>query len=206
MLNAYRLLLHQVGDGGITLTQAGYLPPTYVEAVGDILHLGDFWPGTNNREIHAYPVLQFRETAQRLGLLRKAHNKLTLTKAGAKARNDVDALWKLVTAALPLRLTIKGPEVRASSDAGLLLLVAVGAGLPKSNRLPLIRDGLAALGWRSGPFEPLDDRDVHQLVDPTENVLEHVGVIPRWTFRDVTPADEPPAEAVRAFAQAALRR
>jgi len=206
MLRAYQLLLNQVGDAGITLTQAGYLPPAQVEAVADILHMKDFWPGSNNREIHAYPVLQFRETAQRLGLLRKAHNKLTLTKAGAKARNDVDALWQLVTAALPLGLTTRGAEVRASQDAGLLLLVAVGDGLPKAERLPLIASGLAALGWRTEPFKPLDDHDVRELFRPTKNVLEHVGAIPRWTFTAVTPAEEPPPEAVKAFAQAALRR
>ena len=206
MLRPYQLLLNQVGDAGITLTQAGYLPPAQVEAVAEILHLDDSWIGKFNRESQTIPVLYFRETAQRLGLLRKAHNKLTLTRAGAKARNDVDALWKSVTAALPLGLTTRGAEVRASHDAGLLLLVAVGAGLPKAERLQMIRTGLAALGWRAEPFKPLDDHDVHQLLDPTENVLEHVGVIPRWTFRDLTPADEPPPEAVKAFVQAALRR
>ena len=129
MLRPYQLLLNQVGDAGITLTQAGYLPPAQVEAVAEILQLDNSWIGKFNRESQTFPVLDFRESAQRLGLLRKAHNKLTLTKAGAKARNNVNALWKSVTAALPLGLTSRGAEVRASQDAGLLLLIAVGAGL-----------------------------------------------------------------------------
>jgi Plasmid pRiA4b ORF-3-like protein len=206
MLRSYQLLLNQVGDAGIALTQAGYLPPALVKAVADILQLDNSWIGKFNRESQTIPVLDFRESAQRLGLLRKAHNKLTLTKAGAKARNDVNALWKSVTAALPLGLTSRGAEVQASQDAGLLLLIAVGAGLPKSERGALVSGALAALGWRTEPFKPLGARDVRQLVDPTESVLEHVGAIPRWTFRDVTPAEAPPPEAVKAFAQVALRR
>jgi len=205
IVRSYQLLLNLVGDAGITLTQAGYLPPALVEAVAEILHLDNSWIGKFNRESQTYPVLDFRETAQRLGLLRKAHNKLTLTKAGAKARNNVDTLWKLVTAALPLGLTTRGAEVRASQDAGLLLLVAVGAGLPKPERLPLVASGLVALGWRTEPFQPLDDHDVRELSRPTKNVLEQVGAIPRWTFTAVTPAQGPPPEAVKAFAQAALR-
>jgi hypothetical protein len=206
MLAPYQLLLNQVGESGITLTQAGYLPPAHVEAVAQILQLDNSWIGKFNRESQTIPVLDFRESAQRLGLLRKARNKLTLTKAGAKARNDVNALWKLVTGALPLTLTTRGAEVRASQDAGLLLLIAVGAGLQQSDRVALVSGGLAALGWRTEPFQPLDARAVHQLVDPTEGVLEHVGAITRWTFRDATRAAAPPPDAVKAFAQAALRR
>jgi hypothetical protein len=96
MLRPYLLFLDQVGDAWITLTQAGYLRPAHVEAVADMLGLDDFWIGKNNREIQTYPVLEFRESAQRLGLLRKAHNRLSVTKAAARARTEVDALWRLL--------------------------------------------------------------------------------------------------------------
>ena len=203
MLERFQRLLDQVGDAGITLTQAGYLPPAHVEAVADILRLEDSWIGKNNREVQTYPVLEFRESAQRLGLLRKAHNRLTLTKAATRARTDVNTLWHLVTGGLPLGLTTRGPEARASLDAGLLLLIGVAAGAPRAERTELVAECLDLLGWRQGPFAALSDRDVQELLGPTEAVLEHVGAIPRKAYRDPT-ADGPPDPAGAAFARATL--
>ena len=203
MLERFRRLLDQVGDAGITLTQAGYLPPAHVEAVADILRLEDTWIGKYNREVQTYPVLQFRELAQRLGLLRKAHNRLTLTKAATRARTDVNALGRLVTGGLPLGLTTRGPEVRASLDAGLLLLIGVAAGAPRAERTELVAECLDILGWRAGPFAALSDREVQELLSPTQAVLEHVGAIPRKAYRDPA-ADGPPDAAGAAFAKATL--
>lgn len=203
MLDPYGRFLDLVGDAGITLTQAGYLPPGHVEAVADLLHLDDIWIGKNNREVQTYPVLEFRECAQRLGLLRKARNRLTLTKAATRARTEVNALWHLVTGGLPLGLTTRGPEARASLDAGLLLLIGVAAGWPRLERTQLVAECLDILGWRPSPFAALSDRDVQELLGPTEAVLEHVGAIPRKAFRDPT-ADRPPEGAGAAFARAAL--
>lgn len=203
MLERFASLLDLVGTSGITLTQAGYLPPAQVEAVARILRLENSWIGKNNREVQTYPVLEFRELAQRLGLLRKAHNKLTLTKAAAVARDDPSALWRIVTGGLPLGLTTRGPEAQASRDAGLLLLVGVAAGSPRTERNRLVGDCLSVLGWRVDPVTPLSDRDVRQLVDPTETVLEHVGAIPRYSFGNPC-VDGPPNESGMAFARAAL--
>jgi len=50
-----------------------------------------------------------------------------VAKAATRARADVDALWRLVTGGLPLGLATRGPEARASLDAGSLLLVGVAA-------------------------------------------------------------------------------
>jgi hypothetical protein len=153
--------------------------------------------------VQTYPVLESRELAQRLGLLRKAHNRLTLTKAATRARTDVNALWRLVTGGLPLGLTTRGPEVRASLDAGLLLLIGVAAGAPRAERTELVAECLDILGWRAGPFAALSDRDVQELLSPTQAVLEHVGAIPRKAHRDPA-ADGPPDAAGAAFAQATL--
>jgi hypothetical protein len=203
MLDRFSRLLDRVGAQGITLTQAGYLPPAHVEAIAEFLRLDDVWIGKNNREVQTYPVLEFRESAQRLGLLRKAHNKLTLTKAAARARVDVDALWRLIAGGLPLGLTTRGPEARASLDAGLLLLIGVAAGAPRNGRTQLVAECLGLLGWRINPFVALRDRDVQELIGPTEGVLENVGVIPRTAFVDPV-ADGPPEAAGSAFAKAAL--
>ncbi len=203
MLQRFMRLLDHVGDAGIALTQAGYLPPANVAAVADILSLKDTLIGKNNREVQTYPVLEFRELAQRLGLLRKAHNRLTLTKAAARARTDVNALWHLITSGLPLGLTTRGPEVRASLDAGLLLLIGVAAGGPRTERTELVAACLDMLGWRAGPSAALSDRDVQELLGPTGAVLEHVGAIPRKAYRDPS-GDGPPDRAGAAFARAAL--
>ena len=148
-------------------------------------------------------MLESRELAQRLGLLRKAHNRLTMTKAATRARTDVNALWRLVTGGLPLGLTTRGPEVRAGLDAGLLLLIGVAAGAPRAERTELVAECLDILGWRAGPFAALSDREVQELLSPTQAVLEHVGAIPRKAYRDPA-ADGPPDAAAAAFAQATL--
>ena len=186
MLRAHSQLLELVGDKGVTLTQAGYLPPALVEAVSAALNLDDIWIGKNNREVQTYPVLEFRESTQRLGLLRKAHNKLTLTKVGARARTDTEALWRSIADGLRLVLPTRGAEVRASHDAGLLLLLGVAAGYPRAERAALVSECLDLLGWRPSPFSALSDRDIQELLVPTETVLEHVGAIPRSAWRDPT--------------------
>ncbi len=204
MLRPYQWFLNQVGDAGISLTQAGYLPPAQVEALADVLQLDDIWMGKNNREVQTYPVLQFRESARQLGLIRKAHNRLSLTKAGSRARTDTELLWRVIANALPVTVTTRGPEVRASQDAGLLLLVGVGGGLSRADRSTFIALGLDLLGWRAGPFTPLSERDVHQLVDPTETVLEYAGVMPRESYRTRADDNGAPAAAGVAFARLAV--
>jgi hypothetical protein len=204
MLRPYLWFLARVGEAGITLTQAGYLPPAVVEAVSDVLALDDIWIGKSNRESQTYPVLDFRESVQRLGLIRKARNRLSLTKAGARAGTDVEVLWRHVSAALPLALTTRGPEVRASRDAGLLLLVGVAAGLPEADREALVATGLRELGWRPGPLTVLSSRDVHELQRPTRGVLGNIGAIAPTRYPGSAPFAAPPAAAVTAFARAAL--
>jgi hypothetical protein len=204
ILGRYLWFLGTVGDAGIALTQAGYLPPALVEATSEVLRLDEIWIGKNNRESLTYPVLDFRESAQRLGLIRKARNRLSLTKAGARASTDVEALWQHLAAALPLGLTTRGPEVHASRDAGVLLLVGVAAGLSDDKREALVQGGLRELGWRPGPRAELSSRDVRELQQPTRVVLENIGAIPPPLYPGSARALMPPATAVVAFARAAL--
>ncbi len=203
LLGPYLGLLQSIGDQGVALTQAGYLPPAMVHAVSEMLRLDQIWIGKNNRESLTYPVLQFRESAQRLGLLRKSHNTLTLTQAGKRARSDVGALWRHLAGALPLSLPTRGPEARASVDAGALVLLGVAAGMTRLERSELVAECLDLLGWRQGPLSPLSARDVRDLSEPTQAVLETIGVVPIEAFRDLPDAPAPtPAGA--AFARLAL--
>ncbi len=57
MVSPYSWLLDRVGDDGIKLTGAGYLPPVHVEAAMAELGLGEEWIGKGNREIQTMPVL-----------------------------------------------------------------------------------------------------------------------------------------------------
>lgn len=82
MVRAYSWLLDHVGDQGIKLTGAGYLPPAHVEAVVAALDLGQEWIGKGNREVQTAPVLHLRETATKMGLLRKHRGMLLATSRG----------------------------------------------------------------------------------------------------------------------------
>jgi hypothetical protein len=50
MVRPYASLLNRVGEAGIKLTAAGYLPPAHVAAAVAELALGDEWIGAGNRE------------------------------------------------------------------------------------------------------------------------------------------------------------
>jgi hypothetical protein len=80
----YAWLLDRVGDDGIKLTQAGYLPPVHVEAAFTELGLEEVWIGAGNREDLTYPVLHLRQSAQRIGLLRKHRGRLLATARGGR--------------------------------------------------------------------------------------------------------------------------
>lgn len=198
---AYSRLLDRVGDDGIALTQAGYLPPAHVEELAAELSLDAFW-GKNNREVNAVPVLVFRESAQGIGLIRKTRGRLVLTKAGARARRDPDALWTHIAGALPLGGPSRGEERVCAEHAGILLLLAIGAGAGREQRTAIIAAGLAAAGWRDGSGEPIPDRRVLSIGSPTAAVLIHTAVLPDkdgWP-----PADPPLSPTAIAFARAAL--
>ena len=81
MVRPYSWLLDRVGDGGIKLTAAGYLPPAHVAAAVAELGLGQEWTGGGSREHQTVPVLVLRQTAQRMGLLRKRGGLLVLTRS-----------------------------------------------------------------------------------------------------------------------------
>jgi hypothetical protein len=56
---------------------AGYLPPAHAAAATAELGLGKEWIGKGNRENQTMPVLHLRESATRMGLLRKHRSSCT---------------------------------------------------------------------------------------------------------------------------------
>ena len=92
MVRPFTVLLDIIGDG-VKLTAAGYLPPVIVQTVFDELDMGEEWIGKGNREDLTVPVLQLRETAQQLKLLRKYKGGLVPTARGRNLAGDPVGLW-----------------------------------------------------------------------------------------------------------------
>jgi Plasmid pRiA4b ORF-3-like protein len=67
MVRPYAWLLDRVGDEGIRLTGAGYLPPAHVEAAATEPGLLEDWMGKGKRETQTLPVLHLRENRHQDG-------------------------------------------------------------------------------------------------------------------------------------------
>jgi hypothetical protein len=189
----YRWLLDRVGEG-VRLTQAGYLPPAIVSAAMRELGWTEDWYGEANREIHAAPVLELRESAQRFGLLRKNRGQLLVTKLGRRLVDDPDGLWWHLAGHLP--------DARSEPErhAGVLYLLTVAAGRPLDR--DLLAEGMSILGWvQSDARESLSESAAFGAARDTWAFFRRLGLLPkglRWD--DVVP----PAPPARTLARAAL--
>jgi hypothetical protein len=191
----YTWLLDRVGDDGITLTGAGYLPPAHVTAAVAELGVADEWPGRHNREVRTLPVLHLRETAQEFGLLRKYKGRLLLTAAGRRLRSDPAALWWHLAERMPV------PSRDAvGSDAGLAMLLAVAAGTP-GDLGAAVAPTLRAIGWANGDGSPIAPSAALRAAWDTWTVLRRLGALTPGASR----FDEQPTPAGTVFARAALR-
>lgn len=170
----YRWLLDRVGDDGIKLTEAGYLPPVHVLAAWQELGLQGESIGVGNREDKTLPVLTLRESAQRLGLVRKARGRLSLTKAGRRAAQDPLALWRHVAARLPA-----GDQTSLPFQAGVLALVVLAAGEdPRGVKGRRVLGGaLSDLGWRHHDGTAVGEWDAFRSAGSTLSVLGHLGAL-----------------------------
>ena len=194
MVRPYSWLLAQVGDG-IKLTAAGFLPPTLVEATAAELDLEDEWIGKYNRENQTIPVLEFRESAVKTGLLRRERGLLLPTPAGRAVRDDPVKLWWQLAENVPPRRA-----QRLELHATVVLLTAVAAQLPEdpleftAGWLPKFgygyRDGSAADSWAAA-----------RATETASTVLHRTGAIERRALLE--PLRATPQGAL--FARAALR-
>lgn len=141
MVRPYAWLLDRVGERGIKLTSAGYLPPVHVAAAFADLGLAEDWIGQGNREADTLPVLELRESAQKLGLLRKYKGELLQTARGRALRNDPVALWWHLAERMPV------PSADPfESQASLLFLVAI-AGRTADDIGATVAHILCSIGW-----------------------------------------------------------
>ena len=196
MVRPYSWLLDHVGAEGIKLTGAGYLPPVHVEAAVAALDLGKEWIGKGNREVQTAPVLHLRETATKMGLLRKHRGLLMATSRGRALRDNPAGLWWHLAERMPLR-----SADRCETQAGLLLLVTIAAGVP-GDLNEVIARLLGAIGWISGDGTSLSGSAAASAAWDTKTVLRRLGGFSydRHDFGPGTPTPEGIA-----FARASLR-
>jgi hypothetical protein len=195
MVRPYAWLLDRVGANGIKLTSAGYLPPVHVSAAFNELGLADEWIGAGNREIDTLPVLELRESAQKLGLLRKYRGELRCTARGLALHDDAVGLWWHLAERMPL-----GSSDPFMAQGGLLYLTAVAANDLDEVGEKVVRV-LEAVGWRLADGAPFTSREAFTAWRDTENVLMRIGAVVRgrgWEPQKASP-DGP------LFARAALR-
>ena len=169
MVRSYSWLLDRVGAEGIKLTGAGYLPPAHVEAATAALGLGEEWMGKGNREVQTPPVLHLRESATKMGLLRKQHGMLLATSRGRRLRGDPAGLWWHLAERMPLR-----SADRCETQAGLLLLAAIAAGVPGDLDAVVARL-LGAIGWISSGGTQLTGSAAAAAAWDTRTVLRRLG-------------------------------
>ena len=174
MVRPFTVLCDAVGDG-VKLTAAGYLPPAVVQTVFDELDLGDEWIGKGNREDLTVPVLELRESAQRLKLLRKYKGKLVPTARGRTLAGDPVGLWWHLAGHLP----VGGRDAAdAEWQAGALLLALMASGSTDNAEVSVARL-LTGLGWAVGNGQPIDRRTVTGLIAGDVHLLRRVGAFER---------------------------
>ena len=188
----YLELLTQIG-AGVPLTRSGYLPRSAVRDLLTALGWADDWPGKNFREDLTRPILDLRESAQRLGLVRKYGGRLLPTKLGRACSSDPAALWWQLADRLPDARD--KPEI----DAGILCLLVLAAGRPYTEAI--VVDGMTSLGWALADGSPVTGESMHYATLDTRDVFRRLDLFVEesdWAAPDV------PNERARRLARAAL--
>ena len=178
-LHPFLWFLDHVDGQGLPLTSAGYLRPDDVTALAAVIPTMADWIGTANRESHTYPVLSFRDSVQKLGLIRKYRGRLLLTKAGSSLRDNPDALWRYIAGRMPI-----GKADSMDVPAGLLTLAVVATDPAVRPPLGHIAEALSDLGWRHSDRSPVSADAVRSAMEDTVRVLENITIGPRrWSER-----------------------
>jgi hypothetical protein len=144
------------------------------------------------------PVLDFRESMMRLGLLRKYRGMLLATPAARKLRGNPASLWWYLAEHLP---PAKLP--RSHTHASLLLLAAVAIG-PQAAPDPL--EYAARMMWEAGyqlnDDTPLTNWDARDAAYDTHTALIRLGALVQ--VRHGLDPEQPTRDGA-VFARAALR-
>jgi hypothetical protein len=196
MVRPYAWLLNRVGTRGIRLTSAGYMPPVHVSAAWAELSLADDWYGQGNREADTRPVLRLRETAQKLGMLRKSRGDLLLTARGRAVADDPVALWWHLAGRMPIRFSHE-----LASQAGLLYLLVIAAGRG-DDVMATVASLIDSIGWMQSDGEPVRPWTIAHVAEDAFDVLTRLGTMTSEDF--LSSAPRTPTADGTLFARAAL--
>ncbi|MCW2805407.1 MAG: plasmid pRiA4b family protein [Propionibacteriaceae bacterium] len=192
----YRWLLGRLGANGVKLTAAGWLPPAVVAEAMRELNWGARESGTTTREDGALPVMNLRQSANRVGLIRKQQRALHLTTVGRRLAEDPPALCAHLA-----RRWIPSKRAGIERDAATLLAVAlaVGGELSSSDLANTIAYGLDGLGWvEAADHGSVSEESVWQLIGGDLHLFADLGLVdvdPEGTVR-VPPAGRDFARAM----------
>ncbi|MEP6816666.1 MAG: plasmid pRiA4b ORF-3 family protein, partial [Marmoricola sp.] len=180
---------------GIPLTTAGYLKPVDVEEACAVVPAVGEWIGKKNREDLTYPLLEFRQSLQKIGLLRKFKGNLLLTKAGKAAQQDPITLWRHVADSLIDR---KAPAFEQQVRLlGLLCL----ASEPEGQHHKRLAEAMGYLGWRQNDGRSVSSENARwhllELGEALSNVADSTRS--RRERRNLTPAAVLLARAALSF-------
>ena len=197
MVRPYRWLLTRVGPSGIKLTAAGWLPPVLVTEAMRELRWESIWIGKQNREDLTAPIANLRESAMRLGLLRRYKGNLVLGRQARPLIDDpLELFWHLARQWLGRR---RGDVER---DAAILLATEIAVGVHRSvdDQDGAIAYGLGALGWAdSSGYQAPSSEQVWPLIREDRMMLSILRGLEHIWSRDQDGRD------LRDFARAALQ-
>jgi uncharacterized protein YidB (DUF937 family) len=198
MTAPYLWLARRIGEDGLSLTGAGWVPPAVVGEAMAELGWAKEWIGKTTREDQTLPVLQLRESAQRLGLIRKIKGRLVLTSAAKRLLDDPTGLWLFLARALAHR-----HRHDSERDAALLVLLEVARGKRTTwdEYVEAVSFGLSALGWRNRTGAELEPKTVQALLSDPWEVLLILGIFDDHVILEANTV----ATQGQAFARAALR-
>ena len=171
------------------------MPPVHVEAAFTELDLADAWIGKGNREDLTIPVLHLRESAQRMGLLRKHRGRLSVTAQGKAVRGDPAALWWHLAERMPPTSTDQ-----CEQQAGLLYLIAVAVG--EDDPDGFVAEMLDEIGWMNGDGTPITKSSASDAASRTKDVLRRLRLLGWGRGLDRSERITPEATS---FARAAVR-
>lgn len=174
MVWPYLWLLRRIGDEGVKLTQAGWLPPDVVKEGMKETGWDEWWRGKANREDLTWPIARLRDLARVYGLIRKYRGRLQLTLAAKAVIDDPIGLWRFLANAIvnseksePYRWAIK-----------LFAIEVAAGGLPtqESYAETVCSEMNAAHWWNGRTQEALTADDLHDILRNTWRTMSDLSV------------------------------
>lgn len=161
----YRLMLDLAADGGIPLTQAGWMKPAVVQHIYDELGMERHWIGKGNREDQTYPVAQLRQFCLDASLLRKYRGRLLPTRLGNSLTTDERLLSEVCARLIPA-----GAEYQRATVA-LVWLAAAATGELRPENVERVAHLLGECGLSAGGAQ-ITGWDVRGIYSPLDEIIE----------------------------------